>query len=364
MPKEGRLPASKASERGRLHPALTGLHSAVCSRCVEGATRAPIIDSREFHVTPKYAFERLDHYLIRQQVHPSRTFLQRLVREGEIRVNDRTVKPHYKIRPGDRIVCRIPTPVPLELRPEAIPLDVLYEDASVVVINKPAGLVMHPAPGHYTGTLVHALLAHCKDLTGIGGRERPGLVHRLDKDTSGVIVVAKTDVAHRSLSQQFKSHSIERRYQAIVAGRLPKSIGTIDLAIGRDRWERKKISPRTSRPREARTAYRVLERFQTATCVEVRPQTGRTHQIRVHFASLHHPILGDRVYGGPTSILDAVPVPRQMLHAERLGFVHPEHGTKVEFSAPLPADMERILERLRIKPHSEGHPRTGARTLK
>jgi len=323
----------------------------------------PII-SREFQITPKYASERLDHYLICQQVHPSRTFLQRLIKAGEVRVNDRIVKPNHKIRPGDRVVCRIPTPIPLELKPEPIPLDVLYEDAGLIVINKPAGLVMHPAPGHHTGTLVHALLAHCKDLSGIGGRERPGLVHRLDKDTSGVIVVAKTDSAHRSLSQQFKSHSIERRYQAIVTGRLPKNVGTIDLAIGRDRWERKKISPRTSRPREARTVYRVLERFKTATRVEVRPQTGRTHQIRVHFASLRHPILGDRVYGGPGSILDAVPVPRQMLHAERLGFVHPEHGTAVEFSAPLPADMERILEILRTNPHTDRHFRPTAGPLK
>ncbi|MBI3597558.1 MAG: RluA family pseudouridine synthase [Nitrospirae bacterium] len=327
----------------------------------------PIV-SREFIVAPKFASERLDHYLIRHQLHPSRTFLQRLIKDGEVRVNDRIVKPHYKIRSGDHLVCRIPTPTPLDLVPESIPLDVLYEDSAIIVLNKPAGLVMHPAPGHYTGTLVHGLLAHFKDrpaarlpaaaglpdgqgqagLSGIGGRERPGLVHRLDKDTSGVIVVAKTDAAHRSLSQQFKSHSIERQYQAIVAGRLPKSGGTIDLAIGRDRWQRKKISHRTSRPREARTVYRVLERFKAATRVEVRPQTGRTHQIRVHFASLGHPILGDRVYGGPSSILDAVPVARQMLHAERLGFVHPEHGGAVDFSAPLPADMERILEVLRI----------------
>jgi 23S rRNA pseudouridine1911/1915/1917 synthase len=316
------------------------------------------IVSREFTITPKYASERLDHYLIRQQVHPSRTFLQRLIKAGEVRVNDRIVKSNYKVRPGDRLVCRIPTPVPLELTPEPIPLEVLYEDAGLLVINKPAGLVMHPAPGHYTGTLVHALLAHCKDLSGIGGRERPGLVHRLDKDTSGVIVVAKTDAAHRSLSQQFKSHSIERQYQAIVVGRLPKSGGTIDLAIGRDRWERKKISHRTSRPREARTAYRVLERFGTATRVEVRPQTGRTHQIRVHFASLGHPILGDRVYGGRSAILDSVPAARQMLHAERLGFVHPERGERVEFSAPIPADMERVLEILRGNPNGGRGPRS------
>ncbi|MBI3610317.1 MAG: RluA family pseudouridine synthase [Nitrospirae bacterium] len=306
--------------------------------------------SREFIVTPKFAFERLDHYLIRQQAHPSRTFLQRLIKEGNIRVNDQIVKPHYKIRPGDRLICRIPTPTPLDLVPEPIPLDVLYEDTALIVLNKPAGLVMHPAPGHHTGTLVHALLAHCKDLSGIGGRERPGLVHRLDKDTSGVIVVAKTDSAHRSLSLQFKTHSIRRQYQALVVGRLPKNSGTIDLAIGRDRWERKKISHRTARPREAVTAYRVAERFDAATRVEVHPQTGRTHQIRVHFASLKHPVLGDRTYGGRAAMLDFVPTDRQMLHAERLGFVHPERREHVEFYAPLPADMERAIEILRQSP--------------
>ncbi|HUK56222.1 MAG TPA: RluA family pseudouridine synthase [Nitrospiria bacterium] len=316
----------------------------------EGRYPAPITDrivSRDIIVAPKFASERLDHYLIRQQVHASRTYLQRLVRDGEIRVNDREVKPNYKVRPGDRVTCRVPTPVPLEITAEPIPLDVLYEDAGLLVLNKPAGLVMHPAPGHYTGTLVHALLAHCKNLSGIGGRQRPGLVHRLDKDTSGVIVVAKTDAAHRSLSRQFKDHSIERTYQAVVAGRLPKNGGMIDLAIGRDRWERKKISHRTSRPREARTAYRVLERFKTATRVEVRPQTGRTHQIRVHFASLGHPVLGDRVYGGRSVIPAAATAARQMLHAERLGFVHPQRREYVEYSAPLPPDMERVIEALR-----------------
>ncbi len=301
-------------------------------------------------MTPKFAFERLDHYLIRQQVHPSRTFLQRLIKGGDIRVNDRIVKSNYKIRPGDHLVCRIPTPTPLDLVPESIPLDVLYEDSALIVLNKPSGLVMHPAPGHTTGTLVHALLAHCKDLSGIGGRERPGLVHRLDKDTTGVIVVAKTWSAHRSLSLRGGAQAIVRQYQALVAGRLRKNSGTIDLAIGRDRWERKKISHRTDRPRESRTVYRVIERFEAATRVEVRPQTGRTHQIRVHFASLGHPILGDRVYGGRTAVLESVPADRQMLHAERLGFVHPDRQAYVEFSAPPPADMERALEILRRLP--------------
>jgi 23S rRNA pseudouridine1911/1915/1917 synthase len=333
MSNESGFQAGQGRERGKLQ-----------------ATRAPRIGrtvSRELIVAPKFALERLDHYLVRQQVHPSRTFIQKLIKEGEIRVNDGTVKAHYKIRPGDRVVCRIPAPEPLELTPEPIPLDVLYEDSALIVLNKPSGLVMHPAPGHYTGTLVHALLAHCKDLSGIGGRERPGLVHRLDKDTSGVIVVAKTDAAHRALSRQFKSHSIHRQYQALVVGRLRKNGGSIDLAIGRDRWERKKISHRTARPREARTVYRVLERWPMATRVEVRPQTGRTHQIRVHFASLGHPVLGDRVYGGRPAVLEGVPAHRQMLHAERLGFVHPENQKYLEFSAPLPADMEVVLRILR-----------------
>lgn len=300
-------------------------------------------DFRELIVKPRFAGERLDHYLIRQQVHPSRSFLQKLIREGDIRVNDRILKPNYKVRTGDRLVYHLPAPKPLELIPEAIPLEVLHEDPSLIVINKPAGLVMHPAPGHYSGTLVHALLAHCSDLSGIGGRTRPGLVHRLDKDTSGVIVVAKTDSAHRSLSRQFNAHSIERRYQALVVGRLPKARGTIDFAIGRDKWERKKISLRTSRPREAMTSYRVVERFQSATRVEVWPKTGRTHQIRVHFSALRHPILGDRVYGGRVAIRGSVPAERQMLHAERLGFFHPDHQKFVEFQAPLPDDMEEAI---------------------
>jgi len=240
-------------------------------------------------------------------------------------------------------------PTPLETLPELIPLDVIHEDPSLIVLNKQAGLVMHPAPGHYTGTLVNALLAHCRDLSGIGGRERPGLVHRLDKDTSGVIVVAKTDAAHRFLSQQFKSHSIQRQYRAIVVGRLSKKSGTIDLPIGRDRWERKKISHRTLRPREARTVYRAIERFDRATLVEIYPQTGRTHQIRVHFASIGHPVLGDRTYGGRQAVLASVPADRQMLHAVRLGFTHPDSGRIIEFSALPPSDFDQALAALRRK---------------
>ena len=309
--------------------------------------REKILVSRELVVKPRFELQRLDQYLVRQQIHPSRTTIQRLIKEGEIHVNGKRVKPHYKIRTGDHLVCRIPTPKPLELIPEAIPLDILYEDPAIIVLNKPAGLVMHPAPGHDTGTLVHALLAHCHDLSGIGGRTRPGLVHRLDKDTSGVIVVAKSDAAHRDLSRQFKAHSILRVYRAIVVGRLLKKTGTIHLAIGRDRWHRKKISSRTTKPREASTAYHVIETFGSASYVEVRPRTGRTHQIRVHFASLRHPILGDSLYGHQTGISETVRADRQMLHAERLGFQHPIHKKFTEFSAPPPSDMKKVLNHLR-----------------
>ncbi len=309
--------------------------------------REPVPVEGELVVKPKFASERLDHFLVHHQIHSSRTQLQRWIRDGEIRVNDHAVKPNYKVHPGDRILYRIPRPQPLDIRPEPIPLDVLYEDSDIIVINKPVGLVVHPAPGHYTGTLIHALLAHANDLSGIGGRTRPGLVHRLDKDTSGVMVVAKTDGSHQKLAQQFKSHTIHRRYQAIVVGRPPARTGKIELAIGRDRWDRKKISSRTTKPRAALTIYRVLETFRSAALVEVLPQTGRTHQIRVHFASLRCPILGDRVYGGRGAVIEDVTVHRQMLHAERLGFLHPTRNRPIEFSAPLPADMESVLELLR-----------------
>ena len=306
----------------------------------------PIVEY-ELIVKPQYASERLDHFLIRMQVHPSRTFIQHLIKEGEIRVNGRAAKQNYKVKPGDRVFYRKPRPMPLELIPEAILLDILYEDEALLIINKPPGLVMHPAPGHYTGTLVHALLHHCRGLSVIGGRERPGLVHRLDKDTSGVVVVATTDDSHRFLSQQFKAHSIERRYQALVSGRVQMNQGVINVAIGRDKWERKKISPRTGRPREAVTTYRVCERFPEATRVEVWPKTGRTHQIRVHFAEMRHPILGDRTYGGRAMVGNSIPIDRQMLHAEHLGFIHPVSRKPVSFSAPPPPDMERIIDLLR-----------------
>lgn len=292
--------------------------------------------------------DRLDRYLIQKGLSLTRSQIQKLITEEQILVNGAPSRSSYKVKKGDQIDICIPAPAPLELIPEEIPLDILFEDAFLLVINKAAGMVVHPAPGHYEGTLVHALLHHCQDLRGIGGRERPGIVHRLDKGTSGILVVAKTDAAHRYLSNQFKDHTIDRIYLALVCGKVKKG-GKISLPIGRDRINRKKISSRTANPREAVTDYKVLARFKSATLVEVSPQTGRTHQIRVHMAHLGHPIIGDKDYGGKVPKGLEVVAERQMLHAAKLGFIHPVHRKKLVFSTELPLDMAEILETLRSK---------------
>ncbi len=291
--------------------------------------------------------DRLDLYLIKRGVPLSRARIQKLIAEGLIRLNGTLTKASFRVREGDQIEICVPPPEPLELIPEAIPLDLLYEDESLLIVNKPAGMVVHPAPGHDQGTLVHALLHHCRDLPGIGGRERPGIVHRLDKETSGVMVVAKTDLAHQRLSKQFKDHSIARRYLTLVCGIIRKKEGRIVLAIGRDRVDRKKISARTGHPRASETAFIVRERLKEATLLEVYPKTGRTHQIRVHMAHLGHPVLGDKVYGGKSARKCGVLCERQMLHAEVLGFVHPVSNEEMTFSAPIPPDMQSVLETLR-----------------
>ncbi|MFQ5949487.1 MAG: RluA family pseudouridine synthase [Nitrospiria bacterium] len=297
--------------------------------------------------------DRIDLYLIKRGVPLSRARIQRLIAEGLIRLNGLPTKASCRVKAGDQIAFSIPPPEPLALIPEAIPLDLIHEDENLLVINKPAGMVVHPAPGHDRGTLVHALLHHCRDLAGIGGRERPGIVHRLDKETSGVMVVAKTDAAHQRLSKQFKRHTINRRYLAIVCGNIRKKEGKIVLPIGRDRINRKKVSARTARPREAETKFIVRERLKGATLLEVYPKTGRTHQIRVHMALSGHPILGDKSYGGrPARKCDVRPE-RQMLHAEQLGFVHPISQEPVTFSAPLPSDMQSVLETLRVMKHAQ-----------
>ena len=285
---------------------------------------------------------RLDVYLTSAIEGVSRSRIQQLIKADRVLLNGGPVKAaHQTVRSGDVAELDIPGPEPTELTPEAIPLDILYEDDVLLLLDKPAGMVVHPAVGHRQGTLVHALLHHCNGLTVIGGRERPGLVHRLDRDTSGVMVIAKTDVVHRHLSAQFKGHTIDRKYLALVCGKV-KAAGVIDLAIGRDRADRKKISPRTDRPREAETRYAICERFKNATLLEVSPQTGRTHQIRVHLAHIGHPVVGDRVYGG-TGRRSDIPAPRQMLHAARLGFIHPISGLALCYTSPPPADMQDAI---------------------
>ncbi|HKW86186.1 MAG TPA: RluA family pseudouridine synthase [Nitrospiraceae bacterium] len=306
----------------------------------------------ELIVTGGESPKRLDVFLSHREPMLSRSALQRLILGGRVTINGQAVKPSQKIKPGDLITLEIPRPEPLELKPEPIPLDVLYEDEAVLVLNKPAGLVVHPAPGHWSGTLVNALLHHFDSLGGslssIGGKERPGLVHRLDKETSGVMVIAKTDEAHRSLAAQFKQHSITRVYEALAWGAVKKSEGVIELAIGRDVKERKKFSARTARPKASATVYRVVRRLgKLATLVELFPRTGRTHQIRIHLATLGHPVLGDPTYGGrKVRELEGVTIPRVMLHARTLGFMHPTIGRHMGYSSPLPPDMDAIIDGL------------------
>lgn len=303
----------------------------------------------EFTVTAGETPKRLDHFLANREPYFSRTILQRLIEDGHITINGHVVKPSHKVRPGETIIMVVPRPEPLEIQPEDIPLDILYEDASLLVLNKPAGLVVHPAPGHWTGTLVNALLHHIRQgdahLSSIGGKERPGLVHRLDKETTGVLVIAKTDHAHRGLAAQFKTHSITRVYEALVWHGPPKKEGKIELSIGRDTKDRKTFSTRTTRPKESLTTYRVKERFGSlASHVELFPGTGRTHQLRVHLKSIGCPILGDQTYGGKKVMeVEGLPIPRVMLHAKVLGFIHPETGNFQEFCAPLPEDMAQVL---------------------
>ncbi|TAL11873.1 MAG: RluA family pseudouridine synthase [Nitrospirae bacterium] len=302
--------------------------------------------------------KRLDVYLSTHTADLSRAAIQRLIEKGAVTVNGRRPKPSQKVKPGDEIVWDVPKAEPLEIGGEPIPLDVLFEDEVLLVLNKPAGIVVHPAPGHWSGTLVNALLYHMQskkaasdgaDLPSIGGRERPGLVHRLDKGTSGVMVIAKTDAAHQGLSKQFKAHSINRVYLALVIGSVKGKAGRVDLAIGRDTKHRKKISARTTAPRAAVTEFLVAERYgKVATLVEVHPQTGRTHQIRVHLASLGHPLLGDETYGGrKVCALGGMDIERPMLHARTLGFTHPVTGKYMEYTVPPHADMETVLAMLR-----------------
>jgi 23S rRNA pseudouridine1911/1915/1917 synthase len=307
----------------------------------------------EFIITDGEKPKRLDVFLANRERDLSRSAIQRLIEKGRVQLNGEPAKASQKIKPGDRITFDVPKAEPLELNGEPIPLDILHEDDALLVLNKPAGLVVHPAPGHWTGTLVNALLYHFETSGGtastIGGKERPGLVHRLDKETSGVMVIAKTDQTHRSLAAQFKQHTITRVYEALVWGVPKKGHGLIELAIGRDTKERKKFSARTARPRPSITEYKVIERFgKIASRVDLLPKTGRTHQLRVHMTALGHPLLGDPTYGGrKVNALEALDIPRVMLHAKTLGFCHPVTGQPMAFTSTLPPDMASVLAALR-----------------
>lgn len=298
-------------------------------------------------VDSELAGQRLDVVLARLEPTLSRAQVQRLIEQGEIVVSGAPAKPAHKLRVGERIDGRVPEPIPARLDPQAIPLAILHEDADLVVIDKPAGMVVHPAAGHARGTLVNALLHHCRDLSGVGGELRPGIVHRLDKDTSGVIVVAKHDLAHRSLAAQWKQHSIDREYLAFVRGAPRTATGTVDAPIGRHPTDRKRMSTRARAGRSAVTHWRIEERLREATLLRVRLETGRTHQIRVHMASISLPILGDPVYGGGRARPAALGITRQALHAAVLGFTHPTTGTRVRFESTLPSDLQALLEALR-----------------
>jgi 23S rRNA pseudouridine1911/1915/1917 synthase len=289
------------------------------------------------------AKKRLDLFLSNVQKEISRSQVQRLIEQGHVLVNGQPVPAKYKVKPGDSVHLRVPDPTPLDLSAEPIPLKIVFEDECMVVVDKPAGMVVHPAPGHATGTLVHALLHHCQDLSGIGGVERPGIVHRLDKETSGLVLVAKSEVAHWSLSRQFKEREIKKVYLALVRGKVVKDKGVIDLPLGRHKVHRKKMAVRLEGGRSAVTAFEVIDRYAHFSYLRLFPKTGRTHQIRVHVAQMGHPILSDKTYGGK---LDAkhMKLPRQALHAHQLEIRHPISGETKVFIAPLPEDLDFYLK--------------------
>lgn len=288
--------------------------------------------------------ERIDKYLSEQLEDMTRSHIQKLIKENMVRVNGMAVKSNFKLSASDQIEVEIPELKEPDIRPENIPLDILYEDQDILVVNKPKGMVVHPAPGHYTGTLVNAIMYHCKDnLSGINGVMRPGIVHRIDMDTTGSLLICKNDRAHQALAEQLKEHSITRKYHAIVHGRLKEDEGTIDKPIGRHPIDRKKMSVHCTNGREAITHYRVLKRFQQFTYIECQLETGRTHQIRVHMSSIGHPILGDQIYG-PAKC--PYKLQGQTLHAKVLGITHPTTGEYMEFDAPLPDYFQALLEKM------------------
>ncbi len=301
----------------------------------------------DFQVDQDDAGRRVDSLLADLLPDCSRNFLQKLIEKGAVTVNGAEKKEKkYKVKPMDRLTVALPEPELLAVEAENIPLDIVYEDDDVVVVNKPRGMVVHPAPGNYTGTMVNALLYHCKNLSSINGVIRPGIVHRIDKDTSGLLMVAKNDVAHRALAEQLAVHSITRMYQAVVFHNIKDDKGTVNAPIGRDPKNRLRMAVTDRNSKPAVTHWTVEERFGSFTRITAKLETGRTHQIRVHMAYKGHPLLGDPVYGPKKQ---PVELQGQALHAQVLGFVHPTTGNYMEFEAPLPEEFQQVLEKLRAK---------------
>jgi 23S rRNA pseudouridine1911/1915/1917 synthase len=309
-------------------------------------------------ITDKERDLRVDIFLASHVKDLTRSRAKDLIKSGFVKVNGRPLKTSYRLKTGDQITFSIPSATPYHLEPEPVEFSLVHEDSSILVLNKPPGVVIHPAPGHRTGTLVHGLLQHCDDLSGIGGVLRPGIVHRLDKDTSGLMVVAKNDQAHAFLARQFKVGTVKKNYMALVHGIVREKKGEIDFPIARHPTKRKEMSVRLSKGKKATTLWRKKEEFGSGfSLLSVSPKTGRTHQIRVHLSYVGHPIVGDPVYGYkrhwwkqhfPSRNHILGPIKRQMLHAEMLGFIHPDSENFCEFKAPVPDDMDRILQRLKL----------------
>ncbi|RNB91180.1 RluA family pseudouridine synthase [Brevibacillus fluminis] len=303
----------------------------------------PLFERFDWTVEAADKGERIDKFITSANEDWSRSQVQAWVKEGRVTVNGEPIKNNYKVAVDDEVTLRVPPPRELAIKAEEMPLDIVFEDADVVVVNKPRGLVVHPAPGHYSGTLVNGLMHHCKDLSGINGVLRPGIVHRIDKDTSGLLMIAKNDKAHMGLAEQLKNHSVNRKYVALVNGVIPHEMGTIDAPIGRDPKNRQQMAVVFENSKSAVTHFVVLERFADATLVELKLETGRTHQIRVHMKYIGYPLVGDPKYGMKSNIdFDG-----QALHAKTLGFEHPRTGEYMEFEAELPTEMKELIAFLR-----------------
>lgn len=303
-------------------------------------------ESYEWTIPAEQSKERIDKFIsesLGEDV--SRSQVQQWIKDGAVSVNGQSVKPNHKLAADDLVKLIVPEPTDLDIVAENIPLDVVYEDGDVIVVNKPRGMVVHPAVGHHSGTLVNALMYHCRDLSGINGVMRPGIVHRIDKDTSGLLMAAKNDLAHNSLAEQLKEHSVTRKYIALVHGNIDHDHGTIDAPIGRDPHDRKMYTVKDKNSKHAVTHFLVIERLGDYTVVELKLETGRTHQIRVHMKFIGHPLVGDPMYGRSKGVrMDG-----QALHAAVLGFQHPRSGEYLEFEAPMPDDLRTLLETLRSR---------------